>query len=97
MEPPTLLIGLRPNVTWEHAGVRLAATMGERVEIQEVHPSHLHFEDEIVLDNMEAHKLNFIRVQHSQGSTKLDVLVTGTVGGTPMAAMPTKALRDSEE
>lgn len=97
MEPPTLLIGLRPNVTWEHAGVRLAATMGERVEIQEVHPSHLHFEDEIVLDNMEENKLNFIRVQHSQGSTKLDVLVTGTVGGTPMAAMPSKALRDSEE
>ena len=97
MENPTLLIGLRSNVTWEHAGVRLAATMGDRVEIEDVHPSHLHFEDEIVLDKVQANKLKFIRVQHSQGSTKLDVIVTGTVGGTPMAAMPSKALSDSEE
>ena len=97
MENPTLLIGLRSSVTWEHAGVRLAATMGDRVEIENVHPSHLHFEDEIVLDKMQANKLKFIRVQHSQGSTKLDVIVTGTVGGTPMAAMPSKALSDSEE
>lgn len=97
MKKPTLLIGLRSSVTWEHAGVRLAATMGDRVEIEEVHPSHLHFEDEIVLDKMQANKLKFIRVKHSQGSTKLDVVVTGTVGGTPMAAMPSKALGDSEE
>ena len=97
MENPTLLIGLRSNITWEHAGVRLAATMGDRVEIEDVHPSHLHFEDEIVLDKVQANKLKFIRVQHSQGSTKLDVIVTGTVGGTPMAAMPSKALSDSEE
>ena len=46
---------------------------------------------------MQANKLKFIRVKHSQGSTKLDVVVTGTVGGTPMAAMPSKALGDSEE
>ena len=97
MEHPTLLIGLRSNVTWEHAGVRLAATMGDRVEIEDVHPSHLHFEDEIVLDKMHANKLKFLRVQHSSGSTKLDVIVSGTVEGVPMAAMPTKALGHSEE
>ena len=97
MENPTLLIGIRSNVTWEHAGVRLAATMGDRVEIQDVHPSHLHFEDEIVLDKMQANKLKFLRVQHSSGSTKLDVIVTGTVEGVPMAAMPAIALGDSEE
>ena len=97
MENPTLLIGLRSNVTWEHAGVRLAATMGDRVEIEDVHPSHLHFEDEIVLDKMHANKLKFLRVQHSSGSTKLDVIVSGTVEGVPMAAMPTKALGHSEE
>ena len=97
MENPTLLIGLRSNVTWDHAGVRLAATMGDRVEIEEVRPSYLHFEDEIVLDKMQANKLKFIRVQHSRGTTKIDILVTGTVGGTPMAAMPSKALSDSEE
>lgn len=97
MEYPTLLIGLRSNVTWEHAGVRLAATMGDRVEIEDVHPSYLHFEDEIVLDKMYANKLKFLRVQHSSGSTKLDVIVSGTVEGVPMAAMPTTALGDSEE
>ena len=97
MENPTLLIGLRSNVTWEHAGVRLAATMGDRVEIKNVHPSYLHFEDEIILDKMSPNKLKFVRVQHSSGSTKLDVIVSGTVEGIPMAAMPTKALVDSEE
>ena len=94
---PTLLIGLRPKVTWEHAGIRLAATMGDRITIEEVHPSHLHFEDEIVLDKMKAQTLYFLRVQHSHGSTKLDVVVTGTVEGIPTAAMPTKALEHSEE
>jgi len=94
---PTLLIGLRPKVAWEHAGIRLAATMGDRITIDEVHPSHLHFEDEIVLDKMKAQTLYFLRVQHSHGSTKLDVVVTGTVEGIPTAAMPTKALEHSEE
>ena len=71
--------------------------MGDRITIDEVHPSHLHFEDEIVLDKMKAQTLYFLRVQHSHGSTKLDVVVTGTVEGIPTAAMPTKALEHSEE
>ena len=94
---PTLLIGIRPKVDWEHAGIRLSATMGERISIEGVHPSHLHFEDEIVLDKLKSQNLHFIRVQHAHSSSKLDVVVTGTVEGVPMAAMPSKALNHSEE
>ncbi|MAK26110.1 MAG: hypothetical protein CMA02_02425 [Euryarchaeota archaeon] len=97
IDSPTLLIGIRPKVDWEHAGIRLSATMGERISIEGVHPSHLHFEDEIVLDKLKSQNLHFIRVQHAHSSSKLDVVVTGTVQGVPMAAMPSKALNHSEE
>ncbi len=93
----TLLVGLRPIKQWMHTGLRLAVQSGERVEITDVHPKRIHFEDEIAIDRLPIGELLFLRIQHEPGPKKVDILLNGTIDGEQVTAMPPRAVDTEEE
>ncbi len=93
----TLLVGLRPIKQWMHTGLRLAVQSGERVEITDVHPKRIHFEDEIAIDRLPIGELLFLRIQHELGPKKVDILLNGTINGEQVTAMPPRAVDTEEE
>ena len=93
----TLLVGLRPIKEWMHAGLRLAVQSGERVEINDVNPKRIHFEDEIAIDRLSIGELLFLRIHHETGPKKVDILLNGTVDGEQVTAMPPRAVDTEEE
>ena len=80
-----------------HAGLRLAVQSGERVEINEVHPKRIHFEDEIAIDRLPAGELLFLRIHHEVGPKKVDILLNGTIEGEQVTAMSPRAIETEEE
>ena len=93
----TLLVGLRPIKEWSHAGLRLSVQSGERIEINDVNPKRIHFEDEIAIDRLPIGELLFLRICHEVGPKKMDIILNGTINGEQVTAMPPRAVDTEEE
>ncbi len=93
----TLLVGLRPIKEWMHTGLRLSVQSGERIEINDVHPKRIHFEDEIAIDRLPIGELLFLRIRHEGGPKKVDIILNGTINGEQVTAMPPRAVGIEEE
>jgi len=93
-----LLIGLNIGpIAWKHAALRLASSAGESVKINAVHPSQLHFEDEIDLGVLSAKQQVFLRIETGGNSEAIDINLSGVVDGEPMAATASRAIHFEEE
>jgi len=94
----TLLIGLKVTGTaWQHAALRCASVAGEAIEIEAVHPTRLHFEDEIDLDVLSSGHQTFLRITFEGEPEAIDLHLSGLVAGEPMAATSTRAIIMEEE
>jgi hypothetical protein len=93
-----LLIGLNIGpIAWKHAALRLASSAGESVEIKAVHPSQLHFEDEIDLGVLSAKQQVFFRITTGGKSEAIDIHLSGVVDGAPIGATASRAIHFEEE
>nr|AIF21292.1 hypothetical protein [uncultured marine group II/III euryarchaeote KM3_99_A09] len=96
----TVTVGLRlGKEEWTLAAVRFQAIEGAEWKVAGVTPESLFDGDEVFLGDLKANTNRFLRVDVEGDAQGFDILLSGLVGGTPVAAVPAKAviLEDEEE
>jgi len=94
----TVTVGLRlGKEKWTLAAVRFQAIEGAEWKVAGVTPESLFEADEVFLGDLKANTNRFLRVDIEGEAQGFDILLSGLVGGTPVAAVPAKAVLLSEE
>ncbi|MBO57739.1 MAG: hypothetical protein CMA77_01945, partial [Euryarchaeota archaeon] len=82
---------------WNLAGIRFQAIEGSEWRISNVVPEALFDGDEVFLGDMKEKSSTFLRVDLEGEAKGFDLILSGLVGGEPVAAVPTRAALLEEE
>ena len=94
----TVTVGLRlGGDEWTLAAVRFQAIEGAGWKVGGVIPESLFDEDEVFLGDLKANTNRFLRIDLEGEAQGFDILLSGLVGGSPVAAVPSKAAILEEE
>jgi hypothetical protein len=94
----TVTVGLRlGGEEWTLAAIRFQAIEGSEWVVGGVTPEALFDADEVFLGDLKANTNRFLRIDLEGEAQGFDILLSGLVGGQPVAAVPTKAVILEEE
>lgn len=95
----SVTVGLRLlSEEWTLAAIRFQAVEGSEWTVTSVTPESLFDGDEVFLGDLNAKTNRFLRIDMEGVADGFDLILSGLVGGKPVAAVPTKAvLATSEE
>jgi hypothetical protein len=82
---------------WTLAGIRFQAIQGSEWEIIAVTPESMFDGDEVFLGDLKSQSSQFYRIDLAGKAEGFDLILSGLVGGNPVAAVPTKAALLEEE
>ena len=82
---------------WTLAAIRFQAIEGSEWNVSTVTPETLFDGDEVFLGDLKAKTSRFLRVDIEGSARGFDMILSGLVGGKPVAAVPTKAVLSEEE
>ena len=82
---------------WNLAGIRFQAIEGSEWRISNVVPEALFDGDEVFLGDMKEKSSTFLRIDLEGEAKGFDLILSGLVGGEPVAAVPTRAALLEEE
>ena len=94
----SLTIGLTlQKEEWNLAGIRFQAIEGSEWRISNVVPENLFDGDEVFLGDIKEKTSLFFRIDLDGEAKGFDLILSGLVGGKPVAAVPTRAAILEEE
>ena len=94
----SLTVGLTlQNEEWTLAAIRFQAVEGSEWNVSAVVPKALFDVDEVFLGDLKAKTSRFLRIDLEGDALGFDLILSGLVGGKPVAAVPTKAALLEEE
>ena len=93
-----ILVGIKAykNI-WKMAAIRIFASEGPPIEINEVTPQMIFQEDEIFLDTLEIGKSMFIKISFIDEPKNIDFQISGVVNKVPLAATSSRAISLDDE
>lgn len=94
----SLTVGLTlQDEEWTLAAIRFQAVEGSEWNVSAVVPEALFDVDEVFLGDLKAKTSRFLRIDLEGEALGFDLILSGLVGGKPVAAVPTKAALLEEE
>ncbi|MDP6326598.1 MAG: hypothetical protein QGI36_05870, partial [Candidatus Thalassarchaeaceae archaeon] len=94
----SLTVGLTLlNEEWTLAAIRFQAVEGSEWNVSSVVPDSLFDGDEVFLGDLKPKSSKFLRIDLEGEAKGFDLILSGLVGGKPVAAVPTKAALLEEE
>lgn len=94
----SVTVGLRLlSEEWTLAAIRFQAVEGSEWRVTSVSPESLFDGDEVFLGDLKAKTNQFLRIDLQGDADGFDLILSGLVGGKPVAAIPTKAVLNSLE
>ena len=94
----SVTVGLRLlSEEWTLAAIRFQAVEGAEWVVTSVTPESLFDGDEVFLGNLNAKTNRFLRIDMEGDAEGFDLILSGLVGGKPVAAVPTKAVLTASE
>ena len=94
----SLTVGLTLlNEEWTLAAIRFQAVEGSEWNVSSVVPDSLFDGDEVFLGDLKPKSSRFLRIDLEGEAKGFDLILSGLVGGKPVAAVPTKAALLEEE
>jgi hypothetical protein len=94
----SVTVGLRLlSEEWTLAAIRFQAVEGSEWVVTSVTPESLFDGDEVFLGDLNAKTNRFLRIDLEGGAEGFDLILSGLVGGKPVAAVPTKAVLPASE
>ncbi len=94
----SVTVGLRLlSEEWALAAIRFQAVEGIEWNVTSVTPESLFDGDEVFLGDLNAKTNRFLRIDMEGDADGFDLILSGLVGGKPVAAVPTKAVLTSSE
>jgi len=94
----SLTVGMTlQNEDWTLAAIRFQAVEGSEWNVSAVVPEALFDIDEVFLGDLKAKTNRFLRIDLEGDAKGFDLILSGLVGGKPVAAVPTKAALLEEE
>ncbi|PXY78098.1 MAG: hypothetical protein CXX81_09500 [Methanobacteriota archaeon] len=94
----SITVGLRLlSEEWTLAAIRFQAVEGGEWVVTSVTPESLFDGDEVFLGDLNAKTNRFLRIDMEGDAEGFDLILSGLVGGKPVAAVPTKAVLTASE
>ncbi len=94
----SVTVGLRLlSEEWTLAAIRFQAVEGSEWTVTSVTPESLFDGDEVFLGDLNAKTNRFLRIDMEGVADGFDLILSGLVGGKPVAAVPTKAVLTTSE
>lgn len=94
----SVTVGLRLlSEEWTLAAIRFQAVEGSEWTVTSVTPESLFDGDEVFLGDLNAKTNRFLRIDMEGVADGFDLILSGLVGGKPVAAVPTKAVLTASE
>jgi hypothetical protein len=94
----SVTVGLRLlSEEWTLAAIRFQAVEGSEWAVTSVTPESLFDGDEVFLGDLNAKTNRFLRIDMEGDAEGFDLILSGLVGGKPVAAVPTKAVITTSE
>ena len=94
----SVTVGLRLlSEEWTLAAIRFQAVEGSEWTVTSVTPESLFDGDEVFLGDLNAKTNLFLRIDMEGVADGFDLILSGLVGGKPVAAVPTKAVLTTSE
>jgi hypothetical protein len=94
----SVTVGLRLlSEEWSLAAIRFQAVEGVEWVVTSVTPESLFDGDEVFLGDLNAKTNRFLRIDMEGDAEGFDLILSGLVGGKPVAAVPTKAVLTTSE
>ena len=94
----SILIGIKNQAKeWKMAAIRFFSPLGEDTPIESVEPKMMFHGDEIFIGDLKEHTTVFLRVMTLGAASKINMHISGMIGGNPVAATPRKSLSYESE